>query len=99
MRSRWSPRRGRSTSSDWPAICGGQPPGQRAGRDAAHVVRPAQVDAGQRPGLTSEEHAAIRRLKQEYAELRRANQILNAASALFAAARFRLGRVRLPDSY
>ena len=61
-------------------------------------VRQAQVDAGQRPGLTSEEHAAIRQLKQENAKLRRANQIPNAASALFAAARFRLGRVRLPDS-
>ncbi len=44
-----------------------------------------EVDAGQRPGVTSEESAEIRRLKRENAELRRANEILKAASAFFAA--------------
>ena len=48
-------------------------------------VRRAEVDAGQRPGTTSAEHAEIRRLKRENAELRRANEILKAASAFFAA--------------
>ena len=48
-------------------------------------IRKAQVDAGQRPGVTSEESAEIRRLKRENAELRRANEILKAASAFFAA--------------
>ena len=48
-------------------------------------VRRAEVDAGQRPGLTSEEHAEIKRLKRENAELRRANEILKAASSFFAA--------------
>jgi transposase len=43
------------------------------------------VDAGQRPGVSSEESAEIRRLKRENAELRRANEILKAASAFFAA--------------
>ena len=47
--------------------------------------RRAEVDAGQRPGVTSEESAEIRRLKKENAELRRANEILKAASAFFAA--------------
>ena len=42
-------------------------------------------DAGQRPGVSSEESAEIRRLKRENAELRRANEILKAASAFFAA--------------
>lgn len=49
------------------------------------VVR-ADIDAGQRPGLTSEEHAEIKRLKRENFELRRANEILKSASAYFAAA-------------
>lgn len=49
-------------------------------------VRRAQIDTGQRPGLTSEEHAEIKRLKRENAELRRANEILKSASAFFAAA-------------
>ena len=48
-------------------------------------VRRAQVDAGSRPGRTSEEIAEIRALKKEVAELRRANEILKAASAFFAA--------------
>jgi transposase len=48
-------------------------------------VRKAQVDSGERPGVTSEESAEIRRLKRENAELRRANEILKAASAFFAA--------------
>jgi transposase len=47
-------------------------------------VRRAEIDAGQRPGLTGEEHAEIKRLKRENAELRRANEILKAASSFFA---------------
>jgi transposase len=43
------------------------------------------VDADQRPGVTSEEAAEIKRLRAEVAELRRANEILKAASASFAA--------------
>ena len=49
------------------------------------VVR-AQVDAGQRPGLTTAEREEIKALKKENAELRRANEILKTASAFFAAA-------------
>jgi transposase-like protein len=37
-------------------------------------VRRAEVDAGQRPGTTSAEHAEIKRLKRENAELRWANE-------------------------
>ncbi|MEV6297127.1 IS3 family transposase [Streptomyces sp. NPDC051896] len=43
-------------------------------------VRKAEVDTGQRPGVTSEEAAEIKRLRAENAELRRANEILKAAS-------------------
>jgi len=48
-------------------------------------VRQAEVDAGARPGTTSEESAEVRRLKREVAELKRANAILKAASVFFAA--------------
>ena len=48
-------------------------------------VRQAEVDSGQRSGTTSEESAEIRRLRAEVKELRRANEILKAASAFFAA--------------
>ncbi len=48
-------------------------------------VRRAEVDAGQRPGVASEEHAEVKRLRREVAELRRANGILKAAAAFFGA--------------
>ena len=44
----------------------------------------AQVDAGVRPGTTSEDAEEIKRLKREVAELRRANEILKSASVFFA---------------
>jgi len=70
-----------------------------SGRPIAHVardiglpaetlrkrVRQAEADQGLRPGLpTSEEREDIKRLKHENYELRRANEILKAASVFFA---------------
>jgi transposase len=72
--------------SDWPAICA---VAEKLGIGTAETlrkwVRQAEVDAGQRPGVSSEESVEIKRLKRENAELRRANEILKAASAFFAA--------------
>lgn len=72
--------------SDWPAIVA---VAGKLGIGTAETlrkwVRQAEADAGQRPGVTSEEPAEIRRLKRENAELRRANEILKAASVFFAA--------------
>jgi transposase len=48
-------------------------------------VRQARIDAGARAGVTSQESAQIKALRRENAELRRANEILKAASAFFAA--------------
>jgi transposase len=48
-------------------------------------LRQAEVDMGQRQGVSSEESAEIRKLRAEVKELRRANEILKAASAFFAA--------------
>jgi transposase len=47
-------------------------------------LRRAQIDEGQRPGLTSEERERLKQLERENRELRRANEILKAASAFFA---------------
>ena len=41
-------------------------------------------DDGARPGLTTGERERLRELERENRELRRANEILKAASALFA---------------
>jgi len=48
-------------------------------------VRQAQVDAGDRQGTTTDAAEEVKRLRRENAELRRANEILKAASAFFAA--------------
>jgi transposase len=47
-------------------------------------VRRAEIDGRVRPGLTSDERARLKQLEKENAELRRANEILKAASAFFA---------------
>jgi transposase len=48
-------------------------------------VQQADIDAGERPGTSTDDNAKIRRLEQEVRELRRANEILRSASAFFAA--------------
>jgi transposase len=47
-------------------------------------VRQAEIDGGARPGVSTEEQLRIRELERENRELRRANEILKAASAFFA---------------
>ena len=47
-------------------------------------VRQTEIDAGARPGVSSEESAELRRLRRENAELRRTNEIVKLASAFFA---------------
>jgi transposase len=47
-------------------------------------VRRDEVDQGQRSGVTRAERERIRDLEREVRELRRANEILKAASAFFA---------------
>jgi transposase len=44
----------------------------------------AEIDGGQRPGTTSDDKKRIAELERENRELRRANEILKAASAYFA---------------
>ena len=48
-------------------------------------VRRAETDAGERPGLTTDEQARMRELEREVKELRRANEILKAAAHFFGA--------------
>ncbi len=47
-------------------------------------VRRAEVDRGEWGGFTSEDRARIKDLEREVRELRRVNEILRKASALFA---------------
>jgi transposase len=73
-------------ASEWAAIGAvAQKLGIGSSETLRKWIRQAEVDGGTRPGVTSEESAEIRRLKREVAELRRANEILKAASVFFAA--------------
>jgi transposase-like protein len=49
-------------------------------------VRQAERDAGQRPGLTTDERQRLKQLERENFELKRANEILKKAAAFFAQA-------------
>ena len=49
-------------------------------------VRQAERNAGQRPGLTTDERQRLKQLERENFELKRANEILKKASAYFAQA-------------
>jgi transposase len=48
-------------------------------------VRQAEVDRGNRAGLTTEERRRIVELEKENRELRRSNEILKSAAAFFGA--------------
>jgi len=47
-------------------------------------VKQAAIDAGLRPGVTTVEASRVKELEREVKELKRANEILLAASSLFA---------------
>src|SRR5438067_11580253 len=70
-------------SSEWAAI---QSIAGKLGMTAETLrlwVRRDEVDQGRRPGVTNAERERIRDLEREVRELRRANEILKAASAFF----------------
>jgi transposase len=47
-------------------------------------VKRVEVDGGRRPGVPTEQQRRLAELERENRELRRANEILKAASAFFA---------------
>ena len=49
-------------------------------------VQQAEIDEGDRPGITTDDARRIAELERENRELRRANEILRTASAFFASA-------------
>jgi transposase len=71
-------------SSQWEAICSVAAKVNVSGETLRRWVRQAEVDAGKRPGTSSEESAELRKLRAEVRELRRANEILKAAAGFFA---------------
>ncbi len=73
-------------SSEWVAIESvAAKLGIGSGQTLLNWVRRDQVDAGKRPGVTSEMSEELRRLRAENREFKRANDILKSASTFFAA--------------
>jgi transposase len=75
----------RHCDSQWEAIVS---VAEKLGPTAETVrkwVRRVEIDEGRKPGLTTEEKERLKLLERENRELRRANEILKAASAFFAA--------------
>jgi transposase len=73
------------SGSQWAAICS---VAEKLGPTPETVrkwVRRVEIDEGHRPGLSSEERERLKVLEREVRELRRANEILKAASVFFAA--------------
>ena len=71
--------------SQWAAICS---VAEKLGPSPETVrgwVRQHEIDHGVRGGLSSDERERLRALEREVKELRRANEILKAASVFFAA--------------
>jgi transposase len=73
-------------SSQWAAI---RSVGEKLGCSLEALrrwVRQAERDAGQRPGLPTDERQRLKQLERENFELKRANEILRKASAYVAQA-------------
>jgi len=61
--------------------------GQRVGVNSDTLrgwCKQADIDSGRRPGTTTEDSQRIKELEREVQELKRANEILLAASSFFA---------------
>ena len=76
----------REYPSQWGAIASIAQKIGCSGETLRKWLRQAERDAGQRPGLTTEEQQRVQVLERENRELRRANEILRKASAYFAQA-------------
>jgi transposase len=70
--------------TEWAAICSISAKMGCSAETLRGWVRRAEVDSGSRPGITTGEAERIKELERENKELRRANEILKAASAFFA---------------
>jgi transposase len=70
--------------SEWAAICSLAEKCGAAPETFRKWVRRAEVDAGTKPGVTTDQQTRLQQLERENRELRRANEILKAASVFFA---------------
>ena len=72
-------------ASEWAAICSIAAKSGMTAETLRKWLRQAEIDEGRTAGVTSIESERVRELQREIRGLRRANEILKAASAFFAA--------------
>jgi transposase len=72
------------SSSQWAAITSIASKMGMTAETLRSWVRQAEISVGERPGTGSAEAERVKELERETRELRRANEILKAASAFFA---------------
>ena len=77
---------GNNYSSEWAAICSIAEKMGCSSETLRQWVRQQESDSGKQAGLSAEERERLKQLERENRELRRANEILRAASAYFAQA-------------
>jgi transposase len=75
----------RHGGSQWEAICSVAEKLGPTPETVRRWVRRVEVDEGRRAGLRTDERERLKALEREVWELRRASEILKAASAFFAA--------------
>ena len=75
---------GRHVRSQWEAIVSVADKLGPTPETVRRWVRRVEIDEGRKPGLTTDERERLKVLERENRELRRANEILKAASAFFA---------------
>lgn len=73
------------SGSQWEAICSVAEKLGPTPETVRNWVRRAEIDGGRRPGISTDERERLKALERENRELRRANEILKAASTFFAA--------------
>jgi transposase len=71
--------------TEWAAITSVASTLGLSGETLRKWIRQAEIDDGRRAGATTDESTELKRLRRENAGLRRANEIVKAASAFFAA--------------
>ena len=73
------------SDSQWAAICSISAKLGMTSETLRRWVRQAEIDEGRRAGLSTDERERLNELERENRELRRANEILKSAAALFGA--------------